>query len=261
MGKKPVEKRLFYNFSSLYPPHMIEKPKLLLLVILITLSGIFGIYTYAVLIEAKTASIADLGSRDLGSLVEVEGYVKEVNLWKEGDLGLVLVDYESGKTIDVIVDSDAVKNIEHQEKLIPGAKVQVNGLVEDYKGDLQINVRSSEGIKLLQTAQSNALPLDVILKRPEIFQGVLVVIRGYVWDIEEIESISAFTFTLQNSSDGYYYSVSCIVFNITELADRDNMRIQNGDEIIFTGIVEYYEQKGIWQIQSYEGKKSLEKVD
>lgn len=238
---------------------MIEKPKLLLLVILITLSGIFGIYTYAVLIEAKTTSIADLGSRDLGSLVEVEGYIKEVNLWKEGDLNLVLVDYESGKTIDVIMDSDAVKNIEHQEKLVPGAKVQVNGLVEDYKGDLQINVRSSEGIKLLQTAQSNALPLDVILKRPEIFQGVLVVIRGNVWDIEEIESISAFTFTLQNSSD--YYSVSCIVFNITEFADRDNMRIQNGDEIIFTGIVEYYEQKGIWQIQSYEGKESLEKID
>jgi DNA/RNA endonuclease YhcR with UshA esterase domain len=240
---------------------MIEKPKLLLLVILITLSGIFGIYAYAVLIEAKTASIADLSSKDLGSLVEVEGHIKEVSMWKEGDLNLVLVDYESGKTIDIIVESEAVKNLEHQEKLIPGAKVKVNGLVEDYKGYLQINVRSSEGVTLLQTAQSNTLLLEVILERPEVFQGVLVVVRGNVWDIEEIESINAFTFTLQNSTEGRHYSVNCIVFNITDLVDRDNMRIQSGDEIILTGIFEYYVQKGVWQIQSYEGKESLEKID
>ncbi len=255
------ERRLFYNIDYLYPLYMIEKPKLLLLVILITLSGILGIYGYAVLIQAKTVSIADLGWRDLGSLVEVEGHIKEVSVWKEGDLNLVLVDYESGKTIDVIVDSEAVKNLEHQEKLIPGAKVRVNGLVEDYKGNLQINVRSSEGIKLLQTAQSNTLPLDVILERPEVFEGVLVIVQGNVWDIEEIGSISAFTFTMQNSSEGQYYSVNCIVFNTTELRDRDDMRIQNGDEVRFTGFFEYYQQKGTWQIQSYEGKESLEKID
>lgn len=240
---------------------MIEKPKLLMLVVLITLSGILGIYTYAVLIEAKTVSIADLGPKHLGSLVEVEGYIKEVSEWQEGDLNFVLVDYESGKSIDVNVDPDAVENLAHQEKLIPGAKIQVNGLVEDYKGDLFIHVTSSEGVKLIQTAASNTLSLGIILDRPEVFEGVLVVVRGDVWDIEEIESISAFTFTLQNSSEGKYYTVSCIVFNITQLMDRDGMRIQNGDEVIFTGFFEYYAQKGIWQIQSHEGKESLEKVD
>lgn len=249
-----------FNSHILISFYMIEKPKLLVLVILITLAGIFGIYAYAVSIEGKMVSISDLGSQHIGSLVEVKGHIKEVNTGKGGELSLVLVDYDSGETVDVDIDSEAVKNLPHQEKLIPGAKVQVNGLVEDYKGNLLIYVTSSEGIKLLQTAKSNTLSLNVILKRPEVFEGVLVVVRGYVWDIEEIKSIGAFTFIIQNSSGGEYYSVNCIIFNMTVFRDRDGKNIQNGDEVIFEGTFDYYEKEGIWQIQSYEGKESLEKV-
>jgi len=251
----------YFNIWALYPFYMIEKPKLLLLVIIFTLVGIFGIYAYAVSIESKTVSISDLGPGHIGSLVEVKGYIKEVNQWSDGDLNLVLVDYESGKTVDVTVDTEAAENLEHQEKLIPGAKIQVNGLVEDYKGNLLIHVRSSEGIRLLQTATANTLSLGIILERPEVFEGILVVVRGTVWDIEKIESLNAYTYTLQNSSDGYYYSVNCIVFNVSEFADRDNMRIHSGDEVIFEGFFEYYEQKGMWQIQSSEGKNSMEKIE
>ncbi|UCE75332.1 MAG: hypothetical protein JSV56_06435 [Methanomassiliicoccales archaeon] len=240
---------------------MIEKPKLLMLVVIITLSGILGIYAYAVLIEAKSVPISDLDSKHLGSLVEVEGHIKEVNWWSDGAMSMVLVDYDSGKTVEVNVDSDAATNLPHQEKLIPGAKIRVNGLVEDYKGELLIHVMSSEGIKLLQTALSNTHSLDVVLDRPEVFEGILVVVQGTVWDIEKIESISAITFTLQNQSDSGSYSVNCIVFNQTDMVDRDGMRIQNQDEVIFTGDVEYYPQKGLWQIQSYEGKESLKKVN
>jgi DNA/RNA endonuclease YhcR with UshA esterase domain len=236
---------------------MIEKPKLLAVVIIITLAGIIGIYTYAVLMEAKTISIADLGSGHIGSLVETQGHIKEVNVWQDGDLNLVLVDYDSGKSIDVNIDTEATQNLANQEKLIPGAKIRVNGLVEDYKGNLLIHVRSSEGIKLLKTAESNVLSMKVILERPEVFEGILVVVCGNVWDIEEIESLNAYTFTLQNSSDGGYFSVSCIVFNTTEFVNKDGIRIQYGDKVKFTGFFEYYEQEGTWQIQSNEGRNSL----
>ncbi|UCG69381.1 MAG: hypothetical protein JSV09_16655 [Thermoplasmata archaeon] len=240
---------------------MIEKPKLLLLVILITLAGILGIYAYAVLIEAKTISISDLGSKHLGSLVEVEGHIKEVDEWQDGDLNLILVDYESGKTIEVIVDADVTENLANQEKLIPGAKIRVNGLVEDYKGDLFIHVMSSESIILVQTAGKNILSLDVILNRPDVFEGVEVQVSGEIRDIDYIESLKAFTFTLKNSSSGNYYSVGCIVFDMSIFRDKGDNSIQNGDEITFEGTLEYYAQNGIWQIQSHEGKESLEKVD
>lgn len=240
---------------------MIEKPKLLLIVILITLSGIIGIYAYAVLIEAKTVSISDLGSKHLGSLVEVEGHIKEVDMWQDGDLNLILVDYESGKSIDVIVDADVTENLAHQEKLIPGAKIRVNGLVEDYKGDLFIHVMSSESIKLVQTAGKNILTLDVILNRPDVFEGVEVQVSGEIRDIDYIESLNAFTFTLKNSSSGNFYSINCIVFDLSLFRDKGDNSIQNGDEITFEGIFEYYAQNGIWQIQSHDGKESLEKVD
>ena len=193
--------------------------------------------------------------------MEVEGHIKDVSEWNVWDLKMVLVDFDSGKTIDVTVDSEAANNIEHLEKFIPGAKIRVNGLVEDYQGDLLIHVTSSEGVKLLVTAQSNTIPLSVILERPEVFEGVLVVVSGQVWDIDEIESINAVTFCLQNSSEDGYYSVNCIVFDASRLMDRDSKRIQSGDEVIFTGTFEYYASNGIWQIQSYEGKESLEKVD
>ncbi|UCF08824.1 MAG: hypothetical protein JSW28_03795 [Thermoplasmata archaeon] len=240
---------------------MIEKPKLLLIVIIVSLTGILGIYFYAVSIESKTMSIADIGYDDLGSFVEVEGHIKEVDAQSGGDLLFALVDYDSGKTMDVRIDSGAAENLERQEKLIPGAKIRVSGLVEDYKGTLQIRVMSSEGIKLLKTAQSNTLSLDVILERPEVFSGVYVVVKGRVWDIETIESIEAITFTLQNSSESGYYSVNCIIFNLTELRDRDDKRVSSGDEIIFEGYFGYYEREGAWQIQSSEGKESLERVE
>jgi DNA/RNA endonuclease YhcR with UshA esterase domain len=240
---------------------MIEKPKLLALVILITFAGIIGIYSYAVLIEAKSVPLNELGHEHLGSLIETEGHIKEVNVWQDGDLQFVLVDYDSGKSVDVNVDVEAAENLENQEKMIPGAKIMVNGLVEDYKGNLLIHVRSSEGVKLLQTGSNNILPLETILNRPEVFEGILLTVRGNVWDIEEIESLEAYSFTIQNSSNGRYYSASCIVFNTTEFLDMDNMRIQFGDEVIFTGTIEYYNQRGTWQIQSHEGKDSLIKVD
>jgi DNA/RNA endonuclease YhcR with UshA esterase domain len=240
---------------------MIEKPKLLALVIIITLAGIIGLYFYAVLIEAKTISIADLGSGHIGSLVEVEGHIKEVNAWQDGDLNFVLVDYDSGKTVDVNIDADAAENLHQPDKLIPGAKIRVSGLVEDYKGNLLIHVRSSEGVKLLKTAAENNIPIDVILERPDVFEGIQVIVQGNVWNIEEIENLEAYTFTLQNSSNGRYYSVSCIMFNSTEFVDMDGMRINNGDEVIFTGFFEYYEQKGTWQVQSGEERDCLMKVN
>lgn len=240
---------------------MIEKPKLLALVIIITLSGIIGLYFYAVLIEAKTVSIADLDSGHIGSIVETEGHIKEVNSWQDGDLTFVLVDYESGKSLDVNIDVDATENLAHQDKLIPGAKIKVSGLVEDYKGNLLIHVRSSEGIKLLKTADDNTLALGMLLERPEVFEGIQVVVQGNVWSIEEIESLEAFTFTLQNFTEGKYYSVSCIMLNSTEFVDMDGMRVYGGDEVIFSGIFEYYEQKGTWQIQSGEERDSLIKIN
>jgi DNA/RNA endonuclease YhcR with UshA esterase domain len=240
---------------------MIEKPKLLALVILITFAGIIGIYSYAVLIEAKSVPLNELGPEHLGSLIETQGYIKEVKVWQDRDLQFVLVDYESGKSIDVNVDVEAANSIANQEKMVPGAKIMVNGLVESYKGELLISVSSPEGIKLLQTGSNNVLPLETILSRPEIFEGISVTVRGKVWYIDQIESLEAYSFTLQNSSGSRSYTASCIVFNTTEFSDMDNMRILYGDEVIFTGTIEYYAQRGTWQIQSNEGKDSLIKVD
>lgn len=240
---------------------MIEKPRILLLVIIISIAGVIGLYAYAVSIESKSMSIADLDSGDLGSIVEVEAHIKDVQSWSSGDLDLVLTDYGAGKTLNAKIDADAAGNLENPEKLVPGAKIRISGLVEDYNGELQIHVMSSEGVTVLETAKDNVLSLAVILDRPDIFSGISVVVRGKVWDIKIIESIDAIVFTLQNSSQGDYRSVNCIVFNATELRDRDGNPIYSGDEIVLEGVFEYYEKEGIWQIISEEGTQGIEKME
>jgi DNA/RNA endonuclease YhcR with UshA esterase domain len=252
---------LEYLYPEDFFSPMIEKPKLLALVIIVSLVGVMGLYAYAVSIESKSMSIADLDSGDLGSMVEVEAHIKDIDAWSSGDLDLVLTDYDSGKSLNAKIDADAAGNLNNPDKLVPGAKVKVSGLLEDYQGELQIHVMSPEGITLLKTAQNNVLSLAVILDRPEVFRGIYVVVRGDVWNIEKIESIGAIIFTLQNVSEGDYRSVNCIVFNVTELRDRDGDFISSGDEIVLEGIFEYYEKEGIWQIMAEDGSQGIEKTE
>jgi DNA/RNA endonuclease YhcR with UshA esterase domain len=240
---------------------MIEKPRLLFLVIVISMVGVIGLYAYAVSIESKSMSIGDLDSGDLGSMVEVEAHIKDVKAWSSGDLNMVLTDYDSGESLNVKIDARAAGNLNSPEKLVPGAKVRVSGLLEDYNGELQLHIMSSEGITLIRTAQNNVLSLAVILDRPEVFEGILVVVRGSVWNIEEIESINAVVFTLQNSTEGEYRSVNCIAFNATELKDRDGNFIHSGDEIILEGYLEYYDKEGLWQIVADQGTQGIERME
>jgi hypothetical protein len=174
---------------------------------------------------------------------------------------MLLIDFTSDATVNVLVEKNAWRNVNQQDKFIFGAKVMASGLVEkDQIDDILIRVMSSEGIQLLEPARNIKLSLDV-LERPYVFEGMNVTAEGRVWDITEIESISAYTFTLQNSSEGQYYSVNCIVFDSPRFVDTYNKPIYNGTNIIFTGVFEYYAPNGIWQIRSNEGKNSLEKVD
>ncbi len=238
---------------------MIEKPKLLMLVILLTLSGTLGLYGYAVSIETKTVPISEL-QKDIDNLVTVEGYIKDITVWNE-EANMLLIDFTSDATVNVLVEKNAWRNVNQQDKFIFGAKVMASGLVEkDQIDEILIRVMSSEGIQLLEPARNIKLSLDV-LERPYVFEGMNVTAEGRVWDITEIESISAYTFTLQNSSEGQYYSVNCIVFDSPRFVDTYNKPIYNGTNIIFKGVFEYYAPNGIWQIRSNEGKNSLEKVD
>ncbi len=239
---------------------MIEKPKLLMLVILLTLSGILGLYGYAVSIETKTVPISELEA-NIDNLVAVEGYVKDVTVWND-EAQILLIDYASEDIVTVIIEKNAWINVQQQEKFITGAKVMARGLVEKgHLDEMLIRVMSSEGIKLLEPARNIELSLSIILERPDVFKGMNLTVEGQVWDIEKIESISAYTFTLQNSSEGQYYSVNCIVFDSPRFIDIYNKPIYNGTNIIFKGVFEYYASNGIWQIKSNEGKDSLEKVD
>ena len=102
---------------------MIEKPRLLFLVIIISFVGVIGLYTYAVSIESKSMSIGDLDSGDVGSMVEVEAHIKDVKAWSSGDLDMVLTDYGSGEILNAKIYANAAGYLNSPEKLTPTRKM------------------------------------------------------------------------------------------------------------------------------------------
>lgn len=236
---------------------MLEKPKLLMLVIVLSLTGLLALYSYAVSIESKSISLDELSEGDINSLVTVEGYIKDVESSSYSDLILTLTDYESNKTVETIIESDTLSKIEDKESLLPGAKIKVHGVVEEYKGELQIRISSSDGLEVLQKPGLESIPLDILLDRPYLYEGAIVSVNGTVHEVQGMSS--AFQFELKGSGG---YSIHCYITDIDEpLRDRDGKLIYEGDHVKITGTFKYYANKAIFEIFSNQGNEALEKFD
>ena len=128
---------------------MIERPKLLTIVIAFSLIGVIGLYLYSISLEPKRMAIKDIGEEDIGSLVEVEAYIEDLYVTKNNNLIITLIDHQTNHTLTVFVVSDVYENLNNKEELTPGAKIIVNGEVCEYEGELEIKVTSSNGIRII----------------------------------------------------------------------------------------------------------------
>lgn len=131
---------------------MIERPKLLTIVIAFSLIGVIGLYLYSISLEPKRMAIKDIGEDDIGSLVEVEAYIKDLWITEYNNLIITLVDPQTNHTLTVFVVSDVYENLNNKEELTPGAEIIVKGEVCEYEGKLEIKVTSTDGIKIINAA-------------------------------------------------------------------------------------------------------------
>jgi DNA/RNA endonuclease YhcR with UshA esterase domain len=128
---------------------VIERPKLLTIVIAFSLIGVIGLYLYSISLEPKRMAIKDIGEDDIGSLVEVEAYIEDLYVTKNNNLIITLIDRQTNHTLTVFVVSDVYENLNNKEELTPGAEVIVKGEVCEYEGELEIKVTSSNGIRII----------------------------------------------------------------------------------------------------------------
>lgn len=117
----------------------------------ISIIGLIVIYFATLFIEPAKIEISDITPELEGRKISVVGHITQKREHQDGHLFLTLSDGKS--TIDVPLFSDMMTTLENfgisAKEFKFGKKVSVGGVLEIYKGKLQIVPRSPEEIKIL----------------------------------------------------------------------------------------------------------------
>ncbi|MEM7821790.1 MAG: exodeoxyribonuclease VII large subunit [Candidatus Aenigmatarchaeota archaeon] len=114
--------------------------------------GLILIYFSAVNIQPSTTKISEIDSRLIGKTVRTTGYIIYRNNHPAGHIFLTIADNQS--KIQIPLFSGFVNSLNENDfpvdNLKKGTKIIVTGLVDEYKGQLQIIPRKPEDIKILR---------------------------------------------------------------------------------------------------------------
>lgn len=176
-----------------------ERQSLLILVCILSIAGVVSLYFYASSIQAREMRISEIGSDDVGTFVETQGAVAK--LWRSsgGSLNLVIMD-DDLSTLNVFIPKKVYESLSGREKLLPGARIDVQGEVQKYNGELELYVPSSSSVKIVKERDELVIPLQTLASVPESFDGLWVQTEGRMKGIELLEDSDFVKVTQGNSS-------------------------------------------------------------
>lgn len=126
---------------------------LILICLLSSVAGLILIYLAATKIEPVPVKIEEIDSQLTGRVVTVKGYIVYKNNHPAGHIFLT-VSYNNTK-IQVPLFAGFVSKLSENDfpvdDLKKGAKIMVTGLVDEYKGQLQVIPRKPTDIKIMGT--------------------------------------------------------------------------------------------------------------
>lgn len=218
-----------------------------------------GIYIYSQNENVVVIRAGELNEDLAGQSVQMSGHIEDVELKSGGGLAVTLIDYQTSGTSSVKIAGDAFAEDGGPDigVLMPGAKILIRGIVEEYKGYLWIQVESGIGVRLLQKAENNSVELGVLLESPSLFRGQIICIEGFissVWTIGNHSLPAGFGFEIYNYRDDVSYSVTCAIFLEYSQEGGDDDTVyelpDSGERAKFTGTFDYYSREGCWEITS-----------
>ena len=106
--------------------------------------GLVLIYIAATNIEPDTLEIGEINAELVGKTVSTEGYIKSEKMNENGHLFITISD--GNKNLQVPIFSSVMQHMEESD-FKKGYKLKVTGLVDEYRGQLQIIPRKPEDIK------------------------------------------------------------------------------------------------------------------
>ena len=111
--------------------------------------GIFLIYYTSILTPPKQVEVESINQKQTGNYISTEGTIISRTMTKTGHLFLT-IQGGTGK-LDVIMFSSFLKNQNvDPNKFLKGLRLGVRGVVEQYKGQLQIIPKTSSDVKILR---------------------------------------------------------------------------------------------------------------
>ncbi len=118
--------------------------KILIVCSLLAIFGIFLLYFIARFSQAEYVPIEKIDSTYIGKTIRTSGKIVAVT-YSKGNVFLTIYDK---KSLDVPIFSNVAKYLEYNFK--KGQEISVVGIVDEYKGKLQIIPRKASDIKVLK---------------------------------------------------------------------------------------------------------------
>jgi hypothetical protein len=214
--------------------------------------GVLGLYFYSCSVQPILVNIGDIEASDIGNVVKTRGNVMELYQTSTGDVMLELANLASGDSITVYVPENVYSDVPTNE-LVPGAEIEVAGEVQEYQGEMELIVDSSDDVKVIQPSSDTMLTIEMLAENPELFLDRQVTVSGQIQNIkgemmwEKGRLIEATSFQLRFPGKYQNYTIACVLFG----ADVSTEFLQ-GQLVRFAGTFEYHEKESKYRIVSDE---------
>ncbi len=230
-----------------------DRRLMLAIATILSFVGVLGLYFYSCSLQPIHTRIGDIGQDDVGNVVRTTGHLTDIYSTSNGDIILELADYEEGGTIAVYIPSDVASDIGEPDQLLPGAEVEIIGLVQEYLDELELTVGSGGGVTILKGPDEVNITIEILVRNPQLFEGSEVTVSGQIANIKSStvysdgKVLTASEFRLRYSSKDREYSIACLMIGHDISED-----FRQGQPVIFTGTFEYHVQEARYRIVSEE---------
>ncbi len=223
---------------------MLSREKLLSVAVIVSLIGVSSLYLFSAQQTTFRRDLSEIDESLVDSRLVTQGTISEKNDFQHTIL-LTLQEEGHLNSLTVAIDKDIIEDVlDEVHELRPGAKVEVEGLLEDYEGDLSLRVDELGEISIKEKAQSSFIEFSSLLENPTWYQNMEVKVRGEV--IEKSNSSEGSTLTLSSlEDDEYWYELTCFWDDTIE-------EPLLGKPAVIVGEWTYDNSRGRWMLEATE---------
>ncbi|MBS3817052.1 MAG: hypothetical protein KGY76_05770 [Candidatus Thermoplasmatota archaeon] len=185
---------------------MLNKNQLLTLAVIISLGGISALYLFSSQQTTKRVAISDIDDSMVGSRIVTEGTISEVDWFSS--TGIIEIKEEGYEdALNIVLDKEIIEDVTEKKKGIrKGARIEVEGKLEDYKGDINLRIDSLGRLSIIERTYSSFTDISSLLENPSWYEGMEIKVRG---DIVDKENGSQASYLFLSSFEDGYYELTC----------------------------------------------------